>query len=253
MKYNKKFVLLIVGALFIFAVIIGHAQNPAARREPLSTAMRAVGAGVEELSINGWAQLPNDRQSEEELEAMARTAIERLGISTNSYTITHSTTQYQRMARAEAVSDYFHAVTVAEVIYPRNDSNSQEVYLVVNIETKPQQDDEIQEWKSKITGIMENFGGQARISTCLVGWLDGKLNDEEWNNYIGNGFNAVNATIIDKVRSDNFASFTGFSPAITEHLMVGKKRINVNMAMRYSPYDDRTYVTIGSPVITREY
>lgn len=253
MKYNVRVVLAIIGALIIFAVIIGHAQNPVNRREPLSAAMRAAGADVEEMSINGWAQLDNDKQSEEELEAMARTAMEQLGISAENYTLTHSKTRYQNMARAEAVADYFHAVAVAEVIFPRGEKAQPEVYLVVNIETKPQKDSDMQEWHNKITGIMESFGGRPRISTCLVGWLDGKLRDEEWNIHLRNGFNAVNATVIDKVRSNDFASFTGFSPAITEHLRVGNKRINVNMAMRYSPYDDRTYVTIGSPVITREY
>jgi len=253
MRYNGRFILAIIGALFIFAVIIGHAQNPAVRREPLSAAMRAVGADVEEMSINGWAKLANDKQSDAKLEEMARTAMQSLGISDDSYTIIHNQTQYQHMARAEAVADYFHAVAVAEVIYPRGDKNKPEVYLVVNIEAKPQQDSDMQEWKNKIIGIMENFGGEARISTCLVGWLDGKLGDEEWNKHLGYGFNAVNATIIDKVRTNNFVSLTGFSPAIEEYLTVGDRRINVNMAMRYSPYDDRTYVTIGSPVITREY
>lgn len=251
MKYNGRVVLAVVCLLFLFAIIISHAENPA-QHQPLSAAMKAVGAGVEEMSVNVWAKLPATGQEDSELETVACQAMEQLGVGQGSYQISYNKTDAQRMVRTEAIADYFHAVVIAEVVSP-NSTEQAEVYLVILVETKPGSDTEFAEWQDKISAIVKNFGGTPRISTCLVGWLDGKLKDGEWHMRLRSGFNAVNATIIDKVMYENFASYAGFSPGISDYLEVGGKHININMAMRYSPYDDRTYITIGSPVITREY
>ncbi|NLP42078.1 MAG: YwmB family TATA-box binding protein [Veillonellaceae bacterium] len=252
MKYNIRVVLGVICVLSVFIIIIGHAENQT-RREPLSAAMKAAGAGVEEMSVNAWSNVPAAGQADADLENMARSAIEKLGISPDNYQLSRNHTEYQRMVRAEAIADYFHAVVISEVILPQGESKQPETYLVVMVETKPESETDLAKWNNKITAVIKDFGGTPRISTCLVGWLDGKLIDGEDNIRIKNGFNAVNATIIDETSYDNFASYTGFTPAISDYLEVSGKRININMAMRYSPYDNRTYITIGSPVITREY
>jgi hypothetical protein len=46
---------------------------------------------------------------------------------------------------------------------------------------------------------------------------------------------------------------SGYSPLVADSLHVNGKEMNVNMAVRYSLTDDRTYFLIGSPVITQEY
>ena len=87
----------------------------------------------------------------------------------------------------------------------------------------------------------------------MIGWLDGKLKDREWCDALQSAFKAIDAQVIDKLQTQHFASYTGFSPGIINRIQVGDQKINLNMAMRYSQYDNRTYITIGSPIITREY
>ena len=128
-----------------------------------------------------------------------------------------------------------------------------EGYLVVNVEAKAEGNISISQMQEKITRITNNFGTSPHISTCLIGWLDGKLKDGEWHQYLSDAFISVDAIIIDKLEADHFVSYTGFTSEIAEWLRVENKKINLNIAMRYSQYDNRTYVTIGSPIITREY
>lgn len=251
MKYHGKVVMTVIFMVLLF-IIIGHAANRLPR-EPLSVAMKAAGAGVEEMSVNAWAKLPNPEQGYPELEALSLSAIEQLGIEAENCQISRNQTEYQRMVRVEYIENYLHTVVISEVIFPNGKSEQAEAYMVVLVETKPRNEGELAEWQHRISAIIKNFGGTPRISTCLVGWVDGKLGDGEDNNALKNGFKTINATIIDKIRYENFASYTGYAPGISDYLEVGGRKINVNMAMRYSPSDDRTYITIGSPVITREY
>ena len=69
----------------------------------------------------------------------------------------------------------------------------------------------------------------------------------------GKAKEALSASVFDTLIQPGFASITGFSPVLPDCLTVGDKRINLNMAMRYSPNDNRTYVIVASPVIPGEY
>jgi hypothetical protein len=64
---------------------------------------------------------------------------------------------------------------------------------------------------------------------------------------------ALGATYAELTVQQGYAGMTGFSPELPEGIVAGDRRINVNMAVRYSPGDNRTYVVIGSPVIAGEY
>lgn len=245
---------LFVGIMLSVLVWCGYEQHSRAEEpEPLSAAMLATGANVEELSVNGWAKLPLKDADEAYLERVVVIAMEQLGFTPADYRISRSQNGQQQILRADATADYFHGIVAAETIRSTGNKLDSGAYVVITIETKPKQNRELLHWRDTITGILKNFGGSPRISSCLVGWLNGKLKDGEWDQRLDNGFAAAKGVPVDKMKDTNFASYTGFSPAISDFLQVGSNKVNLNLAMRYSPYDDRTYVTVGSPVITREY
>lgn len=242
-------IILMLCVCTVFAAAAATSSMP----DPLGAAMQSAGAHAEELSINGWAKLAALPAGDAELEKMAVTAIKGLGVREESIRITSNQTRYQKIVRAEVIENYFHAVAIAEALQPATKSDQAGIYLVLTVETKLDGDNAAGRWQEKIVEIIKNFGGRPRISSCLVGWLDGKLGEEEWTTRLQNGFDAVHASMIDRGTYGNFVSYTGYTPLISDYIEVSGKRMNFNMAMRYSPYDHRTYVTIGSPVITREY
>jgi hypothetical protein len=257
----KGVVVIVVLSLFILgSAFWGEIQLRASGnqvREPLSAAMQATGASVEEIYVNGWAKLPPSQCKNDQdgisLETMVEQVMQKLEIPTSEVQVSHQHTVHQEIVRGEAISDSMHTVVIAQILNPVGEGQETEVYLVVNVEGRVGATIAIANLQQQVSKIINSFGGSPRINTCLVGWLDGKLKDEEWEKYLENGFLAIEATTIDRTRYADFASYTGFSAAIPERLQVGNQTVNFNMAMRYSSYDNRTYVIIGSPVITSEY
>lgn len=251
---NFRFKLFIA---IIFIVMITFATQktvPAAGSgQPLSAAMEATGAKVEEFSINAWVKLPSGVLNDEQLQDIARQVMSQLGVEEHNYQLTCRQNNKDNLAQAESIRPTFHAVVIAETILDSSHGVEPEGYLVVNIEAKALEKLSISHMQKKITAITEKFGPSPQISTCLIGWLDGKLMSGEWHNSLNNAFFAIDAIIVDKLTAEQFVSYTGFSSEIGSWLQVGGKKINVNMAMRYNQYENRTYVTIGSPIITREY
>lgn len=221
--------------------------------EPLSAAMEATGAKVEEFSINSWVKLPRDKLTNEQLQDIVEQVMSQLGVDPKNYQLTHQQTSKSNIVQGEMISPTFHVQAIAQII-PRGMSTLEdEGYLVVNIEAKAAENPSINHLQKKILIITKKFGYTPHISTCLIGWLDGKLRSEEWHKTLSDAFTVIDAQIVDKLTAEHFVSYTGFSSKIEECLQVGDKKINVNMAMRYRQFDNRTYVTIGSPIINREY
>lgn len=243
-------------ALFCsFMFLFGNMNHvPAASSyEPLHAAMLATGAKVEEWTIHGWVKLPSAQLRDDQLEDIVQEVMRELGVSTVQYQLTRQQEKKYHVVQAEVISPTFHVLTVAQVISPGPSVEESEGYLVINIEAKDDENISVEQMQEKIKSITKKNGLSSQINTCLIGWLDGKLRDGEWCDFLQNAFEITHASTIDKLETEHFVSYTGFTPEIAEGLQIGDKFINLNIAMHYSQYDDRTYVTIGSPLITREY
>ena len=225
---------------------------PATSHDPLSSAMEATGAHVQEYSINAWVKLPGAHQTDQELQNIVEQVMEQLEVNAKNYEIMQQQRNKNRIVRAESIKPGYHAVAIAQVVSGKNVSE-EEAYLVVNIESTIVESISMISLQEKMHKIVKNYGDSPRISTCLIGWIDGKLMDGESQNLLTSAFTAINGVIVDKLNQDQYVSVTGFSPVITDYLQVGGKKLNINIAVRYSKFDNRTYVMIGSPLITREY
>jgi hypothetical protein len=226
---------------------------PALSQDPLNSAMAATGAHVQEYSINAWVKLPDTHLSDQQLQNIVEQVMNQLELNEKDYEIVQQQRNKHRIVQAEAKLPGYHAVAIAQVVPAKENGLEEEVYLVVNLESLLEEPISIISLQEKLHRIVKNFGDSPRISTCLIGWLDGKLMDGESQDLLKRAFLAIDGVIADKLVQDQYVSVTGFSSAIPDYLQLGGKKMNINMAVRYSQYDNRTYVIIGSPIITREY
>jgi hypothetical protein len=217
----------------------------------LSQAFAATGATVKSAEINGWVKVDTKAVNEAVLEKQVRKTFNQLGYDGNQVLIEKQQNNYFSQFRGEIRSDDFNLVVISQIIYPKPNKVA-EAYIVINA-VMGQQNTSDQEWDHKISKTLAELGSQPRINTCLVGWLDGKLNRNDLKHHLVLAFDSIQAVEVDQMFNDDFASITGYTPKLASFFKVKQEKVNVNMAMHYRPSEERTYVTIGSPVITREY
>ena len=63
----------------------------------------------------------------------------------------------------------------------------------------------------------------------------------------------LNGKIVDEYKDENLISLTGFTDYIDYNILAGEDRINLNIALRYYEYDNKTIIWIGTPIITSGY
>lgn len=251
---RKYYGIVILGVILLVLIANGHFDKMTAATvfEPLNKAMEATGATTRQLNMNAWVELSNPDLTDRQMAEMVGDVMERLGYQPDQYHLTRNLSERHRVVKAEVLDNTPHVVVIAQVIYPTWEQKASQAYLSVVVEAGAL-DSAIGEWSEKVQGSVKGLGGLPRITTCLVGWLDGKLEKDEWVSRLHNASNMVNTVISATVIQPGYASISGYSPALPEGIKLGDKHINVNMAIRYSPLDNRTYVIIGSPVIAGEY
>lgn len=217
---------------------------------PLTSAMEKLGAVPEQATVHAWTLLPRQDATVTDLTSIVEAAVQRLELADVTVTYKQSSSSRHRLVRADMRGGNLQAAVVAQVMYPSQSNKQLEVHLIINLDGRAQ---EVQEWSYKIKQIAGAEEAVPHIYTCLTGWFDGRLEDGHLRVQLQHAFSVINASVHDTVTDFHFISMSGFSPLIAESLMMNGKKVNVNMAMRYSPTDNRTYCLVGSPVITQEY
>lgn len=131
-------------------------------------------------------------------------------------------------------------------------SGSKETYVSVCVSTDFE--------NCELEGVIENIKDSFRkynlepvVSTCITGYFDGKLDYKALNAISKNIFKDSNASKVNGIADRNLISVSAYSPAIGDSINVDGKKINLNLAIRYNSYEDKTYIWLASPVITVEY
>lgn len=109
---------------------------------------------------------------------------------------------------------------------------------------------------ASVSIIEENFRKfklKPKVNTCIIGCFDGKLDYEEMNRISKGILKDAKAKKIDSIADNNLISISAYSPYIDNNIEVEGKKINMNLALRYNAYEDKTYIWLATPVIAIEY
>lgn len=113
-----------------------------------------------------------------------------------------------------------------------------------------------QNWKDNLDRVNTYFNDRdcSPIISCnLIGYYNGKLDSGERKIKCIDVLKKLGATHIETMESDGLISMTGFTANIKGVAKTSRGSVNINVASRYNLYEDRTYIVIGTPVITIEY
>lgn len=131
-------------------------------------------------------------------------------------------------------------------------SKIEETVLFVDVEDNSNYA-EIQDIVIKVEKVFDKFDSEAEISTCITGTFKGKLDSNEKIKKITKILQIVNGSKVEGIIDQSLVSISAYSPNIDRYIYTGNKKMNLNIAMRYNEYEDKTYIWIGTPIITIAY
>lgn len=248
--------LLVLGLLF---VVFGIKYVLDQRKEGESIivgAFDSCGAAVVETNINAYAASTDGFLDSTEVERMVQIIADKMGMS------------IQQSELVENYSDDFNQLSVIG-----KDAYGHNIVIIVHSMDFTGIDDGMEEYETNIVvdvtldGDLENLSQMedrvreaieqhmedVRITWCIIGNYEENIPADRMEAIVYSIFQSVGAKEVERTVYDGLISISAYTPRIKEFVQVGDNRINLNVAMRYNSYENKTYIWLGSPVISVEY
>jgi hypothetical protein len=248
MKFLK---ILILGMIFLLAaqaVTAGSTQ-----KDPLEAALSVSGANFELVDMVDWSIINRDFLSFEQMERIKDRIIAVFDGNGQNFISTKESDEMYRIlnTKGKLKSGVYLQIILQTVKLPEEYEKEPQTYLVVTATGKDF--DAFKSLKSKIKEAVVLSGGMSRITTCITASFNGKLDKVEQDRIIEKITSSLKATNLQKMEDNATTSLVGYSPLLSEGVEILGENYNINIAVRYNSEDDKTYLWMGTPVISVEY
>lgn len=143
-------------------------------------------------------------------------------------------------------------ITIILSSYFNEEIDEGQTYLYINFLNK-EQFLNIDGIMDNVEYIFNNYGVDAEIATNIEGTIDGKIDFNEYQNRIEKSIEDIDGSILETYENDNLISYNAYTSSIEDYIIIGKDKMNLNIAIRCNKTDDRTVIYIGTPIIAGGY
>ncbi len=240
----KKRVFLILICALLAAGSFGAAAYPdanAAEEEALVSSFESTGADVLESTISCWTKLNcrflSMKEIEDEMTEITRRINPDRAVTVRS---AEDDGQLNRVVLYGFKNNKVYNVSIESA----KKEEAGETHVIVDISIDKSYRDLLTE-KQNIINAVQTDESSINFSSCIIGTYKGRLTVEESDKKAEIALQSINAKKIE--------SISAFSTGAEGYMMSDRNRVNIQLAIRYSPYEDKTYIWIGTPPIPVEY
>lgn len=203
------------------------------------------GAEFVNSEVYVWSDIDRNNQNSENLLDLA----DQLAIDLNIKEQDAISKQTDKTIEIKGTSDDGKSVSI---ITQQSNESGQKSNISINVINRLAGQD-INDTADAIKEKLRNSRLKPKVNTCIIGCFDGKLDYGQMNRISKRILKDAKAKKIDIMSDNNLISISAYSPYIDNNIEVNGKKININLALRYNAYEDKTYIWLATPVITIEY
>ena len=239
---------IILFTIFYTGLYYRKGENPPA----LQNAFTSAGAKFVNSEVYVWSDIGEQYKSMESLLEVADQLSIKIGILKND-DFSKKTVSNDSIDKTEirgSTTDGKVVCISAQISKSKSDIDKSIISIDVTNESAQL---DINDTANLLEENFESFGLNPKVNTCIIGCFDGKLDYGEMNRISRIILEDTKAQNINRISDKNLISVSAYSPLIDNNIEVQGKRINMNLALRYNAYEDKTYIWLATPVITIEY
>jgi hypothetical protein len=250
---NRYIALLGITFLLTIAIIVsssyGFGRQKVSVEDSLIKSIESTKAKVMESTISAWSKINDSFMTEEQIskEMDAVLALIKPDKSTINIVKEYNELISKQTLYASTGSKYYN-IAIESV----KTKKGGESYVMMDVSIDNDSTDLLSE-RQKLEKYFTDKSVKPKISSCIIGIYDGKLTENEMRSKIADAMSSVKAKEVEGLSNENLNSISAFSGNINSFVLSNNKKVNMQIAMRYSSYDDKTYIWIGSPLIHVEY
>lgn len=250
---NRYIALIFIAFLLIIVIVANNGFELGKKKvtveDSLIKSIESTKAQVIESTLSTWSKINDDFMTEQQVEEEMKAVLAIINPEKSTVNIVkeHDEDTTKQTLYASAGNKNYN-VAVESV---RTDKGG-ESYVIMDVSIDSSTAELVAE-KQRLESYFEAKDVKPKVSSCVIGIYDGKLTESEMRTKIADAMNSVKAKEVEGLASEDLNSISAFSGNINSFVMSNNKKVNMQIAMRYSSYDGKTYIWIGSPLIHVEY
>lgn len=250
---NKVVALLLLVFIVFIAAIATEGFGLAGVKKPVETSliesMNSTNARVLESTISAWGKIQDGFMTEKQIEEEIYALLDIIKPEKSTIKLTKESNEEQnKQTMCGSIGSKFYNVVVESL----HNEKGAETYVIIDV-SMDRSSKELLTERQKLEQYFEARNSKPNLSSCIIGVYDGRLSENDMRSKIATAMSSVKAKQVEGLHSDEINSISAFSGNINSFVLSNNKKINMQIAMRYSSYDDKTYIWIGSPLIHVEY
>lgn len=243
------FIIFILSIAIIASSSYGFGRKKVSIEDSLIQSIESTKAQVMESTLSAWSQINNSFMTDAEIAAEMKVV---LGIvnpdkSTVNIVKEANDNMNKQTLNANSGSKYYN-IAVESI----KTEKGGETYVIIDVSIDNNSTELVTE-RQKLEQYFAVKSIKPKISSCVIGVYEGKLTESEMRGKIADAMNSVKAKAVEGLKNEEVNSISAFSGNINNFVLSNNKKVNMQIAMRYSSYDNKTYIWIGSPLIHVEY
>jgi hypothetical protein len=234
--------------IMMYLVLVPFYQSKAGAKEiELKEVLQGSGAQIAEYNVNAHVGMLGESMNMQEVESLCWDLSRRLGVKKAVMESNDSPENVQTWVNGK----YKGEQDITVMIQSSQTETGKETNIVVDLMGNEKLNS-IQEIEKEVKGVLEAHG-DVELASWVSGSFQGKISKEEKLDIASNMMAHLEAKEIEGIREENIISIVGYSKMIPRWIRYGGKKVNLNIALRYNSYEDKTYVWIGNPLISIAY
>lgn len=200
-----------------------------------------------------WAKINNDKYNDiKQLKLMVSDFTQKLGVKGNNGS--GESMVMNDLIKEVKFNGFFEDGRIINISAQINTNPGElpEKHLMVSV-IEDLSFDKLKETKREVERLYQAYNIVPEVNICITGCYDGKLDEKKINNVCNVIIREAGAKKIEGISETNLFSVSAYSPVIKNYIMVNKSRINLNLALRYNSYEEKTYIWLATPIINSEY
>lgn len=243
------FIVFLLGIVILTNNSFEIGKNKVSVEDSLIKSIESTKAQVLESTISVWAKINNSFMTEQQVEAEMKAVLAAIKPEKATINIVKKyDEEMHKQTLYASVGNKYYNVAVEST----KTAKGGETYVIIDVSIDNSTTELLAE-RQRLESYFAAKNVKPKISSCVIGVYDGKLTENEMRAKIADAMSSVKAKEVEGLASEGLNSISAFSGNINSFVLSNNKKVNMQIAMRYSSYDGKTYIWIGSPLINVEY
>lgn len=213
-------------------------------------AFEKTNAKFETYNINGHALMSNKFLSFDDMEKIVNQISEELGLNMEDFDQVKTNEDNFRQVYIYGKKPSANGIFIK--IESERCENIEETHIIVDMNKNAVYKDIVDNY-ANVKNILSGYSTSIDIYSCITGSFEGMIKNDYYDKIVKDVFSSMKAKERERIEDKNLLSVTGYTNMVQDYIKYNSQKVNLNVSLRYSEYDDKTFIYIGTPLIVLEY